>query len=83
MPQPSPIEPSISVRKFCELEGISHTANYSMKKRGEGPDETHVGNRRLISPESHRAWRRRRTRRAGKSAPAISPKEQEGPQTAL
>jgi hypothetical protein len=77
MPNPSPIEPSISVSEFCEIEGISRTAYYAMKKRGEGPDETHVGNRRTISPESHRRWRKRRTRAAGKSVPAINQHEKQ------
>jgi hypothetical protein len=62
---PIPIEPSISVDEFCEVENISRSAYYSMKRRGEGPDETHVGNRRTISPEAHRLWRKRRRRPAG------------------
>jgi hypothetical protein len=77
MPNPSPIEPSISVSEFSEIENISRTAYYAMKKRGEGPDETHIGNRRTITPEAHRRWRKRRTKPAGKSVPATSRHEQE------
>jgi hypothetical protein len=65
---PTPIEPAISISKFCEIENISRTTYYALKKRGEGPDETRAGQkRRTITPEAHRAWRERRRDRADRS----------------
>ena len=60
----SAVEPALSVDDFCVIEGISRTAYYEMKRRGEGPDETAAGRRRTISPEAHRRWRKRSIVRA-------------------
>ena len=62
------LERSLSVDEFCEVEGISRSNYYGMKKRGEGPDETHAGARRLITPEARKRWHRRRTVPASKAA---------------
>ena len=58
------IEPSLSIDQFCVVEGISRSGFYQMLQRGEAPDLTHIGKRRTISPESHRRWRRKRTKPA-------------------
>ena len=80
---PSPIGRALSIPEFCVAEGISRSGYYAMKGRGEGPDETHVGSRRTISPEAHKRWRKRRTRKAGKpTAPVISQPEKQEPQSA-
>ena len=55
------------------VEGISRSAYYAMKKRGEGPDEVHAGARRLITPEARKRWQRRRTVPASKAALASKP----------
>jgi hypothetical protein len=78
-PPPSPIGRALSITEFCLVEGISRSAYYLMKDRGEGPDETHVGARRTINPEAHRRWRKRRTRKASKRAPTFKHCEDKEP----
>jgi hypothetical protein len=55
------VESNQTIDEFCETEKISRSLYYAMKRDGTGPDELHAGNRRLITPEARRRWRRRRT----------------------
>ena len=54
----------MSVTQWCAYVGISRTAYYAAKRLGNAPDELHVGNRRLITPEAHARWCRKHTHRA-------------------
>ena len=53
-----------SIIEFCQSHGFSRATYYNLKAHGEGPDETHVRGRVLITEESARRWRKRRTARA-------------------
>jgi hypothetical protein len=54
---------AFSVAEFCTAHRISRASYYNQRKRGEGPDELHVGSRVLITLEAAHRWRRRRTTR--------------------
>jgi hypothetical protein len=65
----APLEPSKTIKQFCEFERISESYYFKMRSEGRGPDETRSGRRVTITPEAHRRWRKRHTRPAGKAAP--------------
>jgi hypothetical protein len=51
----------VSVRKWVELQGISLSHYYKLRREGLGPDELEIGTgigrgRKLITPESTVAW---------------------------
>lgn len=52
---------SKTIQQFCELEGLSPSSYYKMRRDGYGPDEIRVPGTEIIriTPEAHRAWRER------------------------
>ena len=59
-PPPPTLRLALSIQEFCKAHGISEGFFYKLKKQGEGPRETKVGARTLISFESAAEWRRAR-----------------------
>lgn len=55
---------NFTVAEFCRAVRISKVTYYALKKRGEAPDEMHVGRRRIITPAAKAAWENHRTVRA-------------------
>ena len=49
-----------SIDQFCQANGISRSLFYLLRKRGQGPREMAVGNRRLISDDAERDWQKAR-----------------------
>jgi hypothetical protein len=50
---------TMTVKRFCERNSISHSLFYELLKRGEGPKCIVIGRKRLISKESAETWRKR------------------------
>ena len=69
---PTPIERAETIDEFCQIERMSRSGFYLMMGRGEGPEITINGRRRTITPEAHRAWRRKRAVKIRRPA-AIAP----------
>jgi predicted DNA-binding transcriptional regulator AlpA len=46
----------LSIIGFCKMTGISRSSYYNLKAKGEGPRETHIGSRRLISETIAAEW---------------------------
>jgi hypothetical protein len=61
-----------SVVTFARRHSISLQLFYKLRAAGLGPDEIHVGARRLISKESARRWRRKMERRTADSSEAVT-----------
>lgn len=51
---------SISIDMFCELENISRSTYYKLKRQGRAPREMKLGQRVTISEVAHEDWRRER-----------------------
>jgi hypothetical protein len=45
------------IEEFCAAHGLAVSTYYKLKNLGLGPDEMHVGRRRLISFEAAERWR--------------------------
>jgi hypothetical protein len=52
-----------TISEFCEAHRISRAQYYVLRKKGQGPDETHLGGRVIITSESAARWRKRHTRK--------------------
>jgi hypothetical protein len=50
-------EPSLTKQEFCQLERISRSYYYDLRRRGDGPDEMDTGR---ISPEARKRWQQQR-----------------------
>ena len=52
---------SRTIGEFCDIEGISRSTYFKMRRLGFGPDETRVPGTKIvrITPETHRKWRAR------------------------
>ncbi|MFT4063194.1 hypothetical protein [Paraburkholderia sp.] len=61
---------AFTVAEFCAAVRISKVTYYALKKRGEGPDEMHIGRRRVITAESKHKWETRMTKRAAEAEAA-------------
>ena len=48
-----------TVAEFCQRYKVSKVHYYALKKRGDGPDELHLGRRRIITDDAEREWARR------------------------
>jgi len=55
-----------TLESFCLANGISLATYYVLRAKGEGPRETRIGRRVLISPEAELAWRRQHEERSTK-----------------
>ena len=53
-----------SIIEFCEYAGISRSLYYSLKRRGEGPAETHIGSRVLVARTTADEWLKAQERAA-------------------
>jgi hypothetical protein len=51
---------AFTITQFCAVHQISESMYFKEKAAGRGPDEMHVGSRRLISFEAAARWRRER-----------------------
>ena len=49
-----------SIAEFAQAHGLSVAMYFKLRNLGQGPDEMHVGRRRLISFEAAERWRRQR-----------------------
>jgi hypothetical protein len=57
-----PIErAAYSIDEFAAAHGLSASMYFKLRGQGLGPEEMHVGRRRLISFEAAERWRRERT----------------------
>jgi hypothetical protein len=63
-------QPNYTIDEFCKLYKISKVLYYSLKKRGDGPVELHLGRRRVITHAGGREWERRMAERQNASDPA-------------
>jgi hypothetical protein len=52
------------VSEFCVVSGVSRSTYYNLKRKGEGPRETHVGTKILITRESAAAWLRKQEKQS-------------------
>ncbi|MFM0079739.1 hypothetical protein P0D72_12765 [Paraburkholderia sediminicola] len=59
-----------TIPDFCQRYKISKVHYYALKKRGDGPDELHLGRRRVITHAAELAWERRMAERQNASDPA-------------
>ena len=50
-----------SIKNFCRATNISPRHYYSLKERGEGPMETHLGGRIVITHQNGERWLQERT----------------------
>ena len=50
----------LSISTLCQRLGISVSSYYALKRKGEGPAETSIGGRRLISQSAAEAWLKNR-----------------------
>jgi hypothetical protein len=50
-----------SIKSFCKATNISPRHYYNLKGRGEGPVETHLGNRIVITRQNGETWLQERT----------------------
>ena len=46
-----------SIAEFCQLNGISRSTLYKLKRAGLGPKTVQIGRRRLITREAAEEWR--------------------------
>jgi hypothetical protein len=53
-----------SIDEFCIQHAISKSSYYNLKRKGEGPRETHVGTKILISRKDAADWLRKRGKRS-------------------
>jgi hypothetical protein len=53
-------DPSLTVDEFCAAEKICRTRLYKDWSEGQGPRFFFNGNRRRISAEARKEWRRKR-----------------------
>jgi hypothetical protein len=56
-------QPSKTIPQFCEVENLSASSYFKLKRLGLGPDEMRFPGTEIvrITPEAHRAWRERMT----------------------
>lgn len=52
-----------TIAEFCQKYKISKVHYYALKKRGDGPEELHLGRRRVITDAAELAWEQRMTKR--------------------
>jgi hypothetical protein len=55
------LQPSLTIRQFCDRENLSAASYYKMRRLGYGPAEMHVPGTEIIriTPQAHREWRAR------------------------
>lgn len=57
-----------SILEFCKFAGISRSAYYTLKKRNEGPKETHILSRVGINRDTAAEWLRAQESAEAKAA---------------
>lgn len=55
---------AFSILEFCARNSISRSTYYNIKKLGQGPRETRVMNRIIITRESAAAWLKRQEKQS-------------------
>lgn len=60
--------PSYTIDEWCEIEKVSRTKFYCLRKLGTGPQLMRVGGRYMISHAAALAWREARTAEAAREA---------------
>lgn len=63
---------SYTVAEFCQQYRVSKVLYYSLKKQGDGPDELHVGRRRIITHAAALAWEQRMAERHHEIGPSLT-----------
>jgi hypothetical protein len=54
---------SLTIDEFCQLNHMSRTFYFRLRKQGNGPEEMRFGAHVRITPESNERWRKKYTRR--------------------
>lgn len=59
------MQSALSVKRFCEMFGISRSFFYKMLKEGKGPQIMKIGKRTLVSSEAAEEWQKKMTLNQG------------------
>jgi predicted DNA-binding transcriptional regulator AlpA len=59
---------AFSIPEFCRRHEISRSTFYNLKRLGEGPRETRIMKRIVISREAAAAWLRKQEKQSAQSA---------------
>jgi predicted DNA-binding transcriptional regulator AlpA len=55
---------AFSIPEFCRRHGFSRGTFYNLKKLGQGPRETHIGKRIIITREAAAVWLRKQEQKS-------------------